>query len=84
MSESEAKSVRERCLQALEGRLIERANTIQSRHDEKAATLAKLQVNFQRDRDQFPCAEEEEYERACEETMFRIHVLEQRLKRHEE
>ncbi len=84
MSESEAKSVRERCLQALKDRLIERANTIQSRHDEETAALAKRQANFQRDRDQLSRAEEEEYERACEESMFRIHVLEQRLKRHEE
>jgi hypothetical protein len=84
MSDSEAKSVRERCLQALKDRLIERANTIQSRHDEETAALAKRQANFQRDRDQLSRAEEEEYERACEESMFRIHVLEQRLKRHEE
>ena len=84
MSEVEAKSVRERCLQALKDRLIERANTIQSRHDEETAALAKRQANFQRDRDQLSRAEEEEYERACEESMFRIHVLEQRLKRHEE
>ena len=64
MSESEAKSVRERCLQALKDRLIERANTIQSRHDEETAALAKRQANFQRDRDQPSRAEEEEYERA--------------------
>ena len=28
--------------------------------------------------------DEEDYERQCEESMFRIHILEQRLKRHEE
>ena len=28
--------------------------------------------------------EEEEYEKAVEESMFRIHILEKRLKRHEE
>ena len=39
---------------------------------------------FQRDRDQMSRAEEEEYERSVEETLFRIHIFEQRLKRHEE
>lgn len=28
--------------------------------------------------------EEEEYEQACEDSMFRIHILDKRLKRHEE
>lgn len=28
--------------------------------------------------------QEEEYERRCEQSTFRIHILEQRLKRHEE
>jgi hypothetical protein len=28
--------------------------------------------------------EEEEYEKTTEESMFRIHILEQRLKKHEE
>ena len=49
-----------------------------------AAALAKRQTTFQRDRDQMSRAEEEEYERSVEETLFRIHIFEQRLKRHEE
>jgi len=84
LNKTEAMEVREKCLKALKDRLIERANIIQARHDEETAALAKRQANFQRDRDQMTRAEEEEYERACEESMFRIHILEQRLKRHEE
>lgn len=84
LTHGECKDVRKSCLRALKDRLIERANIIQARHDEETAALAKRQANFQRDRDQMTRAEEEEYERACEESMFRIHILEQRLKRHEE
>mmetsp|Transcript_27648 Transcript_27648/g.69682 ORF Transcript_27648/g.69682 Transcript_27648/m.69682 type:complete len:469 (+) Transcript_27648:102-1508(+) len=80
----EALEVRERCLKALKDRLIERANIIQARHEEETAALAKRQTNFQRDREQMSREDEEEYERQCEESMFRIHILEQRLKRHEE
>ena len=56
---------------------------IRARHDEETAALAKRQANFQRDRDQMSRAEEEDYDKACDESMFRIHILEQRLKRHE-
>ena len=84
LKKSEAMETREKCLKALKDRLIERANIIQARHDEETAALAKRQANFQRDRDQMSAQEEEDYERACEESMFRIHILEQRLKRHEE
>ena len=84
LTKPEAMDVRERCLKGLKDRLIERANIIQARHDEETAALAKRQANYQRDRDQMSRAEEEEYDRACDESMFRIHILEQRLKRHEE
>ena len=84
LSRTEALQTRDLCLKALKERLVERANIIQGRHDEETAALAKRQQNFQRDRDQVGRAEEEEYERACEESMFRIHILEQRLIRHEE
>ena len=83
MTKAEAMDVRERCLKGLKDRLIERANIIQARHDEETAALAKRQANFQRDRDQMSRAEEEEYDRAGP-SMFRIHVLEQRLKAEEQ
>lgn len=57
---------------------------LQARHDEETASLAKRQANFQRDRDQLAKEAEREYEQACEESIFRISILEKRLKRHEE
>lgn len=56
----------------------------QARLDEESAALAKRQQTFHRDRDQMSAAEEEDYERQTEESMFRIHILERRLRRHEE
>lgn len=49
-----------------------------------ANSLSSSQAHFQRDRDQMSREEEEEYEQACEDSMFRIHILDKRLKRHEE
>lgn len=43
----------------------------QARLDEETAALAKRQQNFQRDRDQMSSEEEEEFEKAMEESMFR-------------
>eukprot|EP00898_Chlorokybus_atmophyticus_P005213 jgi/Chlat1/5693/Chrsp38S05540 len=57
---------------------------LEARHDEEAAVLSKRQANLARDREQMSRQEEEECERACEESAFRLHVLETRLKRHEE
>lgn len=39
--------------------------------DEESASLGKRQQNYQRDRDQMTQEEEEEYEKAVEESMFR-------------
>jgi hypothetical protein len=44
---------------------------LQARLDEESAALAKRQQNYQRDRDQMTAEEEEEYEHAVEESMFR-------------
>jgi hypothetical protein len=43
----------------------------QARLDEDTSNLAKRQAAFNRDRDQMTQEEEEEYEKAVEESMFR-------------
>ena len=53
-------------------------------HDTLSTFHNAVQAHFQRDRDQMSREEEEEYEQACEDSMFRIHILDKRLKRHEE
>lgn len=73
------------CRKALKERLIERVNIIQRRLDDENAKLAKRQAAFQRSqREQLGEGAEEEFERFCAESMFRIGVLEQRLQRQEE
>ena len=62
------------CDQALKERLVERANIVQSRLDEENAALSKRQAAFQRNRDHMDPNDEAEYERYCQEAMFRIQV----------
>jgi hypothetical protein len=44
---------------------------VQARLDEETVSLSKRQQNYARDRDQLTQEEEEEYERAVEESLFR-------------
>lgn len=81
---SEAAEAKEGCLTALKERLIDRANIIKGRLDREDAALVKRRNAFERDRDVMTPAEEEEFNRACEESTFRINILNQRLERHEE
>jgi len=80
----EALQAREACLRSLKDRLVERANIVQSRLDDENALLSKKQAAFQRNRDHMDPSDEAEYERYCQEAMFRIQILEQRLDRHTE
>ncbi|RHZ03420.1 hypothetical protein DYB31_016462, partial [Aphanomyces astaci] len=80
LSRDDAHNVRDMCLKNLKERLLERANIIQTRLDKENAALAKKQAAFQRSQREH----DQEFERFCSETMFRIQILEQRLTRHEE
>jgi hypothetical protein len=57
---------------------------VQTRHDEEAALLAKRQASYQRDSDSVAKDAEREHAAACERSMFKIQILDKRLKRHEE
>lgn len=83
LSHEDAAKVRSEYLKDLKNRLIEKANRIQARFDSETAELQKRQ-NFYND-NRFQNAEEEEmYVTFCNDAMFRIHVLEQRLNQHKE
>jgi len=84
INREEAMKAREACLRALKERLLERANIIQTRLDQENMLLAKRQAAFQRSQRDHDQGGDEEFERFCSETMFRIQILEQRLTRHEE
>ncbi|KAG0577341.1 hypothetical protein M758_5G142800 [Ceratodon purpureus] len=76
--------VRENCMQALKEKLVGRAAIIQARYEEETSTLARNRANFERDREGMTVAEEEEYEKATEQAVFRIRILEERHAYHEE
>ncbi|KAG7389750.1 hypothetical protein PHYPSEUDO_009670 [Phytophthora pseudosyringae] len=84
LSKEDAQTVREMCLRNLKERLLERATIIQGRLDKENALLAKRQAAFQRSQREHDQGTDEEFERFCSETMFRIQILEQRLASHEE
>ncbi|KAF0720696.1 Aste57867_121 [Aphanomyces stellatus] len=84
LAKDEAHTVRDSCLKNLKERLLERANIIQTRLDKENSALAKKQAAFQRSQREHDQGTDEEFERFCSETMFRIQILEQRLTRHEE
>mmetsp|Transcript_24783 Transcript_24783/g.72853 ORF Transcript_24783/g.72853 Transcript_24783/m.72853 type:complete len:443 (+) Transcript_24783:251-1579(+) len=78
-----ALKVRDLCLKSLRERLVERATIIQSRLDEENNNLHKKTSTFSRNRDHADKETEEEYERYCQGAMFRIQIIDERLKRHE-
>ncbi|KAL4152038.1 hypothetical protein PRNP1_008973 [Phytophthora ramorum] len=84
LSKEDAQTVRDMCLRNLKERLLERANIIQGRLDKENTLLAKRQAAFQRSQREHDQGTDEEFERFCSETMFRIQILEQRLASHEE
>jgi len=84
LTREDALQAREACLRSLKDRLVERANIVQSRLDDENQALSKRQAAFQRNRDHMDPSDEAEYERYCQEAMFRIQILEQRLDRHTE
>jgi hypothetical protein len=84
MTQEEAQKARDSCLKALKERLLERANIINTRLNDENTALAKRQAAFQRSQRDNDAAAEEEFERFCSESMFRIQILEQRLIQHEE
>ena len=83
ITKEEALEVRQACLEALRVRLVERANIIQSRLTDENARLARKQEQFQRSQREGDLSTED-YENYCNQDMFRIHILEQRLVTHDE
>ena len=84
LTREDALQAREATLRSLKDRLVERANIVQSRLDDENQALSKRQAAFQRNRDHMDPSDEAEYERYCQEAMFRIQILDQRLDRHTE
>lgn len=81
LAKDDAHTVRDLCLRNLKERLLGAPTSF--RVDWTAKT-AKRQAAFQRSQREHDQGTDEEFERFCSETMFRIQILEQRLASHEE
>ena len=88
LTRKEALAARDACLKSLKERLVERANIVQNRLDQENAALHKVQEAFRCGDSQTHTehthteVEEAEYERFCQEALFRIQIIERRLDRH--
>jgi hypothetical protein len=82
LSYEQAKRARDECLKALRDRLLERAAIIQSRLDEENDKLQKKQQSYQRQG--HGEQEDEEMSRYYENAIFKIHILQARIQRHDE
>ncbi|GIQ88092.1 hypothetical protein KIPB_010264 [Kipferlia bialata] len=80
----DARKIRVAALTALRERLVERASIIQSRLDAENEALRRKQAAFRKAAGQMSPEEEEHYVTEFNQAMFRIKILEARLKRHEE
>uniref|UniRef100_A0A7S1I6I9 Dynein regulatory complex subunit 7 n=1 Tax=Eutreptiella gymnastica TaxID=73025 RepID=A0A7S1I6I9_9EUGL len=84
LAKEDAGKVKDACLKDLKDRLIQRAHIMQNRLDEEKEKLARKQSNYQKNQEQIDNANPEEYIQFCENAMWRIHILEKRLERHQE
>eukprot|EP01137_Pigoraptor_chileana_P033672 Opistho-2@24921 len=84
LTTEDAQRVREECLKDLKQRLIDKANLIQSRFEEETAELQRRQAWYAQNQNTIDKDEEEEYVAFCNDAMFRVHILEQRLATHKE
>ncbi len=75
--------VRQKCLTALKERVLRRAGVIQARLDAENQKLAKQQAAFRKNAQHMDKDEEAQYVERFNEALFRVRVLESRLKRHE-
>ncbi|MBN3306802.1 DRC7 protein, partial [Amia calva] len=76
--------LRDDCLADLKQRLIDKANLIQARFEKETQELQRKQQWYQQNQLSMTKDDEDTYLSYCSDTMFRIHILEMRLKRHKE
>ncbi len=83
MTDTEAEQVYDECLSTCRDRLVQRATIIQNRLLEETKKLEDIQSKYEEDTKKTG-ASKETFERATKDLMFRIQVLQKRLKDHEE
>ncbi|KAJ3291052.1 hypothetical protein HDU79_002720 [Rhizoclosmatium sp. JEL0117] len=84
LGRSEAVAVKDACLKSLKERLIEKANIIQGRLEEVTAEYQRRQLAYSRNADSMTVEETDEYVKFCNDSLFKIQILEKRLAKHKE
>ncbi|KAI8610112.1 hypothetical protein BC830DRAFT_1147299 [Chytriomyces sp. MP71] len=84
LTRTEAIAVKDACLKSLKERLIEKANIIQGRLEEVTAEYQRRQLAYSRNADSMTVEETDDYVKFCNESLFRIQILEKRLAKHKE
>ncbi|XP_075432639.1 dynein regulatory complex subunit 7 isoform X2 [Ascaphus truei] len=84
LTRCQAQQVKKDCLSDLKERLIEKANLIQARFEKETQELQTKQQWYQQNQMSMSKDDEEIYLEYCSEAMFRIQILEKRLKRHKD
>ncbi|KAJ3026471.1 UNVERIFIED_CONTAM: hypothetical protein HDU68_005603 [Siphonaria sp. JEL0065] len=84
LGRSESIAVKDACLKSLKERLIEKANIIQGRLEEVTAEYQRRQLAYSRNADSMTVEETDEYVKFCNDSLFKIQILEKRLAKHKE
>ena len=79
VTKTEAQQIREACLKAYKDRLIERAQIMQTRGEQESTAYQQRQADYLKRQDTLTAEEVEAYKQFCNDTLFRIHILEKRL-----
>eukprot|EP00039_Didymoeca_costata_P011121 m.153424 g.153424 ORF g.153424 m.153424 type:complete len:947 (-) comp15065_c0_seq6:746-3586(-) len=82
----EAQGIKKRCLEDLQKRLEQQARLIQEWYDKESLSLHKKRKWYEenKDNDTLKESDVQEYTKFCEEALFRLKILEDRLARHKE
>ncbi|KAI9350126.1 hypothetical protein BDR26DRAFT_851892 [Obelidium mucronatum] len=84
LGRSETVAIKDACLKSLKERLIEKANIIQGRLEEVTAEYQRRQLAYSRNADSMTVEETDEYVKFCNDSLFKIQILEKRLAKHKE
>ena len=79
LSKEDAIAVKTACLKSLKERLIEKANIIQGQLDEVTAEYQRCQLVYSKNADSMTVEETDNYVKFCNDSLFKIHILEKRL-----
>ncbi|VDI74883.1 Hypothetical predicted protein [Mytilus galloprovincialis] len=84
ITREEAYTLKTEALKDLKDRLINKANLIQARYEKETQMLTEKQAWYHQNQLSCNKEDEEKYMTFCQETLFKIHMLELRLARHKE